>query len=279
MLNHAPLFISVSLAVLYAFGLAAHQGFLDALGLEETQFELSLHRTFYQGFVVMADWGAKGFGMLTVAALAGPTVLAASMLAHTAWNWLEKFLPRTWRSRERPDEVSASAASKTSDKASVPSKWQEVDRRRSGTQPDWEKWTVLTGKSFNLSGGAVFLFLIFMFAMYSATMKGLENGKKFKDDAGLGLRALSEIKVKKKTDCVYGHPIVCTTSACGYWVDSTAIVLATADMEWVKTLGKGTTKSKTLNKSCSLPGASPEAPATSSEQPLPASDHKLPASS
>ena len=68
MLKHAPVAISIILAALYALGLSFHQGYLRTLGIEETQFQLSIDRIFFQGFFATADLGTGAIIWLIMAA-------------------------------------------------------------------------------------------------------------------------------------------------------------------------------------------------------------------
>lgn len=260
MLNHAPVIISISLAVLYAFGLAQHQGFLMELGLEETQFELPLHRTFFQGFVVLADWGVKGFGVLIGIALAGPMVVGWGKFAHFISGRIKEYLQRRQR-RSEPARPAGSRSRKSASKTSTPSNNSDSEKDEEENQPQLKQWQTWALNAFHYIMLALGLFVIAIGALRFAAITGSEAAARIKANAGSGVLQLKEVKIKNRPNCLYGYSVVCSSSVCGYWVDSNAIVVPTSDIEWVRSLGKGTIDTKSLDKSCSLVGASPDAPA------------------
>ncbi len=68
MLKHASIVISILLASLYSIGLTFHQGYLRTLGIEETQFQLSLDGLFFQGFFATTDLSTGAIVWLVMAA-------------------------------------------------------------------------------------------------------------------------------------------------------------------------------------------------------------------
>lgn len=265
MLSHASVLISILLAILYAFGLVLHQGYLLEMGLEETRFELSLHRTFFQGFVAMADWGVKSFGALLGIAFAFPLMLIWDMLANALSSKVKKLLQKKHESRasERVTPESSDDSLKNPAELSDENGGEEGGAKIEDKQPTkLDKWEILAIKSSYALFIGLGVFFLAVLALYLAESTGKSFARNYKANAGSGLLHLNEIKVRNQAGCLYGHTVVCNSSVCGYWIDSNPLVLATSDIEWVRTLGKGTTETKTLNKSCSLVGASPEAPAT-----------------
>lgn len=75
MIKHLSIIITLITATLYVLGLTYYQSFLRSLGIEETQFPLSIDRVLFQGFVSSANMGFKAlvwfyltaFGVVAVA--------------------------------------------------------------------------------------------------------------------------------------------------------------------------------------------------------------------
>ncbi|GAB5391150.1 MAG: hypothetical protein Altm1KO_06680 [Alteromonas macleodii] len=69
MLKHASIIISLVLASFYGLGLSYHMSYLYELGIEESQFQLTLDRIFFQGFMSTMEFSSKGVIWFLLASL------------------------------------------------------------------------------------------------------------------------------------------------------------------------------------------------------------------
>lgn len=207
MLRYSSVFISLILAGLYALGLTFQVGFMREIGLEETQFVLSVDRIFFQGFVSAAQMGSKGFLYLIGSAA---SVVIIADLGVLALDWINKT-----DLRQKLQKIF-----KKSNKDSI------LQAKNS--------FADFALKAFSYSVVAFILYFILLFALTLSDKSGMEWALKFKENARSNKYIVKSIKLHNDTESMKGYSIICNNLQCAYLVNGSAIVLNNRDIEWVK---------------------------------------------
>ncbi len=93
--------LPIASASLYVFGACFYRGFMRTLGLEETQFPITVDRTLFHGFFVLLDLSSAQIGYFVLASGIITFVafliiiLSTSSIVSTSGNWLTKKLGRS----------------------------------------------------------------------------------------------------------------------------------------------------------------------------------------
>lgn len=200
MLKHASVIISLLLAGLYALGLTFQQGYLRELGIEETQFTLSIDRIFFQGFASAVDMGSKGLGYLFLSA-AGIVLVAELGVFIGDWiNRTDVYLKIKSAFMDNNSQVSESAFGK------------------------------LSVKLFAYISLAVFLYALLLAALLMSDRSGVEYAKSFIQRASKGILHKQSIMLKNEEKPIEGFSIICSTLQCAYYVEGRTMVLNHRDI-------------------------------------------------
>jgi hypothetical protein len=200
MLKHASVIISLLLAGLYALGLTFQQGYLRELGLEETQFALSIDRTFFQGFVSAIDMGSKGLGYLFLSA-AGIVLIAELGVFIGDWiNRTDIYLKIKSAFMGNNSQVAESAFGK------------------------------LSVKLFAYIGLAIVLYVLLLVALIMSGRSGEEYAKSFIKRTSKGVLHKQSIMLKSEEKPIVGYSIICSTLQCAYYVEGRTMVLNHRDI-------------------------------------------------
>jgi hypothetical protein len=209
MLKHASIIISLSLAGLYALGITFHQGFLRELGVEETQFVLTVDRVFFQGFISSMDMGIKGLFYLFMSA-AG--VVLVSEVGRSLGGWIYK--------------------------TDLYSLLEGIFESQQGSQHSDNTFVNFAFKIFAYICLAILMCVLLLAALTMSDKSGEEYAKKYIANASKGLLHKKLIELKGE-DIVYeGYSIICSPQQCAYFVDSKSVVLNNRDVSKVTDLGK-----------------------------------------
>lgn len=205
LLDHAPVLISLVLASFYGIGLMYHQSFLRAFGIEETQFPLSIDRTFYQGFFALAELTAPNI-MFVILCAAGVvlTVYFATLFLVVA----------------KRVNVAKSLLTKVRDLFSSNSEKVEF-------HPAIEKFTEFSTKVFWYVSAAVLSYLSVLLVLIAAEHAGKANAQRYKDKIANNEIAEDTLLVetsKGQLETYKGYSIVCNTSQCAYFDGNTTSV-------------------------------------------------------
>ena len=205
MLKHASVFISLTLAGLYIFGLTFQQGFLGEMGLDETQFQLSPDRIFFQGFLAAARMGTKNlvylfFSAFSIVFIAEFTILASNWINKTSLN--DKF-----------------------------SKFMSKDN-----QPRKEgSFSEFSHKAFAYVCLASILYLLLILSIITSSSSGKEFATTVKSKIDNGDYTKKEIMLYNEEKALEGFTIICSDTQCGYWLSSgSSIVLNNRAIKWIK---------------------------------------------
>jgi len=197
-LDHASVFISLVLASFYGLGLLYHKSFLREFGIEETQFPLSIDRTFYQGFFALAELTAPNI-MFVILCAAGVLLTAylAALLVEIAKrvNVVKPILLRLQNVFTSNSEI--------------------VE-----FHPAIERFTEFSTKVFWYVCAAVFSYLSILLILIAAEHAGKANAERYKDKIAnkeiIQDTLLVEIS-KGKLETYKGYSIVCNSSQCAYF--------------------------------------------------------------
>lgn len=203
-LKHASVFISLILAGLYALGITLHQGFLSNLGLEETQFPLSVDRTFFQGFMAATQMGAKGF--LYLIGSAGAVLISAEIGVFVS-SWINN--------------------------TDIQKRLNEIFGNNSTSQ-EVNSFTEFSLKALSYSILAFVMYALMLFALSFSYKSGVELSNKFKKNALKNEYIEKTIKFHKDPNVIKGYSIICNDKQCAYLVNGNALVLNNRDIQWVK---------------------------------------------
>lgn len=204
MLKHASVFISLILAGLYALGLTFHQGFLRELGLQETQFALSVDRTFFEGFMAAAQMGVKGI-LYLIGSAAGVLIIAE--LGVLALDWINK-TDLKQKLFKKPNKTS--------------------------TSQEQNSFADFSLKAFSYILVALILCSFLLLVLILSDKSGMEWALKFKENAMSDKYKVNSIKLYKDKESMKGYLIICNNLQCAYLVNGSTIVFNNRDIEWVK---------------------------------------------
>lgn len=199
MLKHASVAISIILASLYALGLSFHQGYLRTLGIEETQFQLSVDRIFFQGFFATADLSSSAIFWLIMAASGVVIVANLGILFLEIVNKLElkKYIPA----------------------------WLFSKDENNPNHPFTE---------FSLK---MFLYVVVLFGIYigilliliASDKSGTSHAEKFIENIKDDKATLKKITLNNM-ETYEGYSIICNTSQCAYFFKGKVSVFKNRDV-------------------------------------------------
>ena len=200
MLKHASVLISLSLALLYSLGLTFHQGFLKRLGIEETQFPLTLDRTFFQGFVSVLDIGSS-LGYLILAAEGVVIVALVGLFINekiSKFNWSKLF----------------------------PSKACKNDITKDNS------FLVFSINVFMRIGLVFILYMGMLVVLIISEKSGNKYAEKLLEKIELNEVSPTEIHMKNGSKPITGYSVVCSNNQCVYIVKKSIIVINQTDIKY-----------------------------------------------
>lgn len=187
-------------AGLYLIGLAFHQGYLEAFGIEETLFPLSVDRTLFQGLAALLTLGANAiiYSLLAVMVLFISAVTVAVLSSNE--------MIRNWTNL---------SVNKFKPKMQVKS-----------TIPTWASELIETTANMLVYIGIVFfLYAALLLVAIFATLSGKEQSIQFiKKTADLKSGYVT-LHIENSTDTLIGKSIICGSPYCAYWVDNEVVLL------------------------------------------------------
>jgi len=207
MLKHASVVISIILAALYSIGLSFHQGYLRTLGIEETQFQLSIDRLFFQGFFATADLSTGAVVWLVMAASGVVIVVNVGVLLIEIVNKLEvkKYIPSQLFSKNENNT----------------------------NHPFFEFYF------------RMFLYIIVLFGVYLGILlvliasdnSGTSYAEKFIERTENGDVKMKIVQFKNNSDDYTGFSVICNDTQCSYFKGGQSTVINNRDVLMV-TSGK-----------------------------------------
>ena len=202
MLKYGSLVISITLAVLYCLGISFYQGFIGSFGIDETQFQLSVDRLFFQGFVALADMSTSGFIWL-VAAASG-VVIVAQLVTLAA-----VFISRYDFSRILPLWLTESQ----------------------GNKPEDHPFVEFSLKMFSYVILMFVSFLAILLVLIASDKSGKSYAEKYKEAAASHPKLI--VTIQTKGEQYKGRSITCSETQCAYWLKDHSIVLNKRDIKIV----------------------------------------------
>ena len=207
MLKHASIVISIILAALYSIGLSFHQGYLRTLGIEETQFQLSIDRLFFQGFFATADLSTGAVVWLVMAASGVVIVANLGVLLIEIVNKLEL-------------------------RKSIPS--HLFSKKENNTNYPFFEF------SFRM-----FLYILVLFGVYLGILlvliasdnSGTSHAEKFIERTENGDVKMKTVQFKNNADDYTGYSVICNDTQCSYFKKGQSTVINNRDVLMV-TSGK-----------------------------------------
>jgi len=209
MLKHASIIITLTTAILYTLGLTFYQGYLFELGVEETQFPLTVDRTLFQGFISITTMGAKAIVYLYL------TALCVTIVAMVGNIFLEQIKTHMVAKKI------AGLFSSTSEETEIKEGFMSF--------------------SLKVAENASYLILFFFFGLVVLVLcekAGQEAAIEFKQRCERGEIYPVSISLKNSEEVFAGYSIVCSNWQCVYLVNGTAIVLNKSDIRKVVTSNK-----------------------------------------
>lgn len=197
-LNHASIAISLILAALYALGLNFHLSFLKNLGIEETQFPLTIDRVFYQGFFVFADLTAPKIGFI---------IICASGVAITAYIAI-LFVEVAKKSNFMKPII-----------IWLQSKFKK-GRSQTELHPALEGFSLFSTKVFWYICIGTLLYISILITLMAAEHAGKSHAEKYKEKILAGSLAVDYLLVEESKGKVIeykGYSIICNSSQCAYY--------------------------------------------------------------
>ncbi|MEM5497650.1 hypothetical protein WNY77_09625 [Paraglaciecola mesophila] len=204
MYKYAPVFISLSLAGLYALGLAFHTSYLYELGIEESQFSLSIDRLFFQGFLALMDFSSKGILWLTLSAFFIAILASLGVEAMKSLQILPAE-PKYQKEHKKPE--------------------------------NWLHARIISfAKTISYTSAmGLTIFVLCLIILIASGNSGEASAKKRIQKFVDGEIKTVEIKRKNIKKTIVGNPVICSESQCAYWTNIGSLVLNKSDIEWVKT--------------------------------------------
>ena len=216
MLKHLSVFISLALASLYMLGLVSYQSFLRHLGIEETQFPLTLDRTFFQGFVLATDLGVRESIFLYMSSAVIVIVAEAAFL-------LSELLA----------------------KSDVLTKIRNHVRWFDKVYPV-NSFSVLANKMFTYTSIVIIFLIVVLVAVIASDKTGYEFSKRFIENAKNGVLVKKSVTLKYNGEKIEGYSIVCNSTQCAYLVGRKTIVINNSDVYKIESLANvGTSHNNT----------------------------------
>jgi hypothetical protein len=207
MLKHASIVISIILAALYSIGLSFHQGYLRTLGIEETQFQLSIDRLFFQGFFATADLSTGAVVWLVMAASGVVIVANVGVLLIEIVNKLElkKYIPSQLFSKNENN----------------------------------------TNHPFFEFSFRVFLYIIVLFGVYLGILlvliasdnSGTSHAEKFIERTENGDVKMKTVLFKNNADDYTGFSVICNDAQCAYFNHGQSTIINNRDVQMVTSSG------------------------------------------
>ncbi|MCZ8529133.1 hypothetical protein [Alteromonas sp. PRIM-21] len=204
MLKHASIIISLILACFYGLGLSYHMSYLYELGIEESQFQLTLDRIFFQGFMSTMEFSSKGIIWFLVASVSIAAITTVAV------------------------EISKAVQKKPSFFSEFVKKTdQKKDSKTTG-------FHALSETMVGISFGGFTLFVLVLLVLISSGNSGEAYAKKLKQNFVSGKIKKVEVKLKDEEKTIYGNAVICSETQCAYWTSDGSVVLNKRDIDWVK---------------------------------------------
>jgi hypothetical protein len=206
--------LPIATASLYVLGVCFYQGFARVLGLEETQFSLSVDRTLFHGFFAILNVSAPQLGYFLLAA---ETIALVSFVvvgvctSSKVRNAIESFFSKMSQKKQH-DEL------------------QEVP-------PQITDFAQFASNMVFFSGVVLLVIFGILGAGVLADLSGQEAANSFLRRAVAGKSAFVEVFVVGEEKPLKGHTILCSSSHCAYLVDKKAVTYRHEQIE--KTVVRG----------------------------------------
>lgn len=206
-------------AALYLFGVVFYQGFMRRMGLEESQFPLTVDRTIFNGLFALLDLSAPQLINF---------ILATEIF--TLVTFIIVFISTSVRVRSFFKKVPLSLPENTTSEAklSPPAPITEIAN--------------FAAKALALCLIVVFVILGILAASYFTDKSGQDVADAFIHKAEAGVRSPIELYLSGKSEPITAHIIVCSASHCAYLINGQAITYRNDQIE--KTIATNITAHK-----------------------------------
>lgn len=193
-LKHASVIIGLILSSLYATGLLHHIEYLKRLGIEETQFQLSIERMFFQGFVFLADILSKSIFHFLMTAVAIYFLTLISM-ALTEYLKRKEYVKRLTCFLEKHFGK------------------QQPKEQKNSFKSLSERMVTVTYMMFL---GYITILLVLLLS--SST--GKKYASNFTESIENGEAVKHSVSLKPDGELIVGYPIICSETQCAYYIDN-----------------------------------------------------------
>ncbi|MEP0174137.1 MAG: hypothetical protein ABJH28_05200 [Paraglaciecola sp.] len=192
-LKHASVIIGLILSSLYATGLLHHIEYLTRLGVEETQFQLSIERMFFQGFIFLADILSKSIFHFLIAAVAiyFLTLISIALVEYLKRKEYVKRLTHLIEShlgQKQPNELENSFKSLA------------------------ERMVTVTYMMF-------IGYIIILLVLLLSSSTGKKSAMNFIERIESGEALQHSLLLKSSIVPIMGYPIICSDTQCAYYLD------------------------------------------------------------
>lgn len=206
-LKHASILITLSIAGLYILGTTFYDGYLNELGLEPTQFPLSVDQISFYGFSAIAYMGIKGFFYFFF------SFAAFYFIVEFTFFLMYKFKKST------VTENNALSLKKESNKKFKPHPLSNF------------LWNIFRLLILFFSFLLVLLFILDLSQKY-----GREFALNFKSKLVSNEYPKKKLKLRQSSEMMTAYSVLCSNSQCAYFIDGLIIIYNKSDIEWEKTL-------------------------------------------
>ncbi len=204
MRQHASIIISHVLASCYGLGVSYHMSYLYELGIEESQFQLTLDRIFFQGFMSTMEFSSKGVIWFLLASLSIAGIASIAV------------------------EVSKAVRKKPSLFSAFLKRIQKKHTTKS------TGFVALSETMVGISFCGFALFMLVLLVLLASGNSGEAYAKKLKQNFVSGKVKKVQIKLKSQEDIISGNAVICNDTQCAYWTLSGSLILNKRDVQWVK---------------------------------------------
>lgn len=185
--KHLGVLITLLSAILYFLGLTYYQSFLLELGVEETQFPLSIDRILFQGFVSSIHLGVESLAYFLIIVLG---VVSVVFLCVLFLEFVKEFAPI-----------------------------KKLSNKLKGLKSDEVKPDKLVDFAVNIFEFSIYIviaLLVILFVALASQYVGGKAGQVFISQCLSGDLRKHKVRVAENQENILACPIVCNSSECAY---------------------------------------------------------------